>query len=48
MSATKPRLAEGLLDAPQSLGIRAAFLIDDEMFGGRQLRCGIRQRRMAM
>jgi hypothetical protein len=36
----------GLLDRAQSLGIRAAFVAGDEVYGGRQLRRGIRQRAM--
>ena len=46
MFATKPQLAEGLLDRAQSLGIRAAFVAGDEVYGGRQLRRSIRQRAM--
>jgi SRSO17 transposase len=46
MFATKPQLAAGLLDRAQSLGIRAAFVAGDEVYGGRQLRRGIRQREM--
>jgi SRSO17 transposase len=44
--ASKPQLAEGLLDRAQSLGIRAAFVAGDEVYGGRELRLGIRQRGM--
>jgi SRSO17 transposase len=44
--ATKPQLAGALLDRAQSLGIRAAFLAGDEVYGGRELRRGIRQREM--
>jgi SRSO17 transposase len=44
MFATKPQLASGLLDRAQSLGIRAAFVTGDEVYGGREVRCGIRQR----
>jgi SRSO17 transposase len=44
--ATKPQLAEGLLDRARSLGIRAAFVAGDEVYGGRRLRRGIRQRGM--
>ena len=44
--ATKPQLAEGLLDRAQSLEIRAGFVAGDEVYGGRQLRRGIRQRGM--
>jgi SRSO17 transposase len=46
MFATKPQLGGGLLDRAQSLGIRAAFVAGDEVYGGRQLRRGIRQRAM--
>ena len=46
MFATKPQLAGGLLDRAQSLGIRAAFAAGDEVYGGRELRRGIRQRGM--
>src|SRR5690242_10757080 len=46
MFATKPQLADGLLDRAQSLGIRAAFVAGDEVYGGRQLRRGIRERGM--
>jgi SRSO17 transposase len=46
MFATKPQLAGGLLDRAQSLGIRAAFAAGDEVYGGRELRRGIRQRQM--
>ena len=44
--ATKPQLAAALLDRAQSLGIRAAFVAGDEVYGGRELRRGIRQRGM--
>jgi hypothetical protein len=44
--ASKPQLAGTLLDRAQSLGIRAAFVAGDEVYGGRQLRRGIRQRAM--
>src|SRR5207249_7276964 len=44
--ATKPQLASDLLDHAQSLGIRAAFVAGDEVYGGRELRRGIRQRGM--
>jgi SRSO17 transposase len=47
MFATKPQLASGLLDRAQYLGIRAAFVAGDEVYGGRQLRQGIRQREMS-
>jgi SRSO17 transposase len=43
---TKPQLAEGLLDRAHRLGIRAAFVAGDEVYGGRELRRGIRQRGM--
>jgi hypothetical protein len=46
MFATKPQLASGLLDRAQSLGIRAAFVAGDEVYGGRELRRSIRQRGM--
>ena len=44
--ATKPQLADTLLDRAHSLGIRAAFVAGDEVYGGRQLRRGIRLRGM--
>jgi len=44
MFATKPQLAGALLERAQSLGIRAAFVAGDEVYGGRQLRRDIRQR----
>ena len=40
-------LAGALLDRAQSLGIRAAFVAGDEVYGGRELRRGIRQRGMS-
>ena len=46
MFATKPQLASALLDRAQSLGIGAAFVAGDEVYGGRELRRGIRQRGM--
>jgi SRSO17 transposase len=46
MFATKPQLAGALLNRAQSLGIRAAFVAGDEVYGGRQLRRDIRQRGM--
>jgi SRSO17 transposase len=46
MFATKPQLAGDLLDRAHRLGIRAAFVAGDEVYGGRQLRRGIRQRQM--
>jgi len=44
--ATKPQLAGALLDRAHALGIRAAFVAGDEVYGGRELRRGIRQREM--
>jgi SRSO17 transposase len=44
--ATGPRLAGDLLDRAHGLGIRAAFVAGDEVYGGRQLRRSIRQRAM--
>ena len=44
--ATKPQLAGALLDRAQSLGIRAAFVAGDEVYGGRELRRSIRKRGM--
>jgi SRSO17 transposase len=46
MFATKPQLAGALLDRAHRLGIRAAFVAGDEVYGGRELRRGIRQRGM--
>jgi SRSO17 transposase len=46
MFATKPQLASGLLERAHSLGIRAAFVAGDDVYGGRELRRGIRQRQM--
>jgi SRSO17 transposase len=46
MFASKPQLASALLARAQSLGIRAAFVVGDEVYGGRQLRRGIRQHGM--
>jgi SRSO17 transposase len=46
MFATKPQLAGTLLDRAHALGIRAAFVAGDEVYGGRELRRGIRQRGM--
>jgi SRSO17 transposase len=40
--ATKPQLADVLLDRAQSLGIRAAFVAGYEVYGGRELRRSIR------
>jgi SRSO17 transposase len=39
-------LAGALLDRARSLGIRAAFVAGDEVYGGRELRRSIRQRGM--
>ena len=44
--ATKPQLAGALLDRAHALGIRAAFVAGDEVYGGRELRRSIRQRGM--
>ena len=44
--ATKPQLAGALLDRAHALGICAAFVAGDEVYGGRELRRGIRQREM--
>ena len=46
MFATKPQLAGTLLDRAHALGIGAAFVAGDEVYGGRQLRRSIRQRGM--
>jgi len=46
MFATKPQLAATLLEHAQCVGIRAAFVAGDEVYSGRELRCGIRQRGM--
>jgi hypothetical protein len=46
MFATGPRLAGGLLDRAHRLGIRAAFVAGDEVYGGRDLRRGTRRRGM--
>jgi SRSO17 transposase len=46
MFATKPQLAGNLLDRAHGLGVRAAFVAGDEVYGGRELRRGIRQREM--
>ena len=46
MFATKRQLAGDLLDRAHALGIRAAFVAGDEVYGGRELRRGIRQREM--
>jgi SRSO17 transposase len=44
--ATKPPLADGLPRRAHSRGIRAAFAAGDEVYGGRELRRGIRRRGM--
>jgi SRSO17 transposase len=44
--ATKPQLADGLLDHAHAREIRAAFVTGDEVYGGRELRRGIRRRGM--
>ena len=44
MFATKPQLAGALIERAHSAGIRAAFVAGGEVYGGRQLRRGIRQR----
>ena len=44
--ATKPQLASALLDRAHRLGIRAAFVAGDEVYGGRELRRSIREREM--
>jgi SRSO17 transposase len=46
MFATKPQLADDLIERAHSAGIRAAFVAGDEVYGGRELRRGIRQREM--
>jgi len=46
MFATKPQLAGGLLDHAHARGVRAPFVAGDEVYGGRELRRGIRQREM--
>jgi SRSO17 transposase len=46
MFASKPQLAGALLESVHSRGIRAAFVTGDEVYGGRELRRGIRQRGM--
>jgi SRSO17 transposase len=44
--ATKPQLAGALLDRAHRVGIRAAFVAGDQVYGGRELRRSIRQRGM--
>jgi SRSO17 transposase len=44
--ATKPQLADALLDRAHEAGILAAFVAGDEVYGGRELRRGIRERGM--
>jgi SRSO17 transposase len=44
--ATKPQMAGALLDRAHRLGIRAAFVAGDEVYGSRELGRGIRQRGM--
>jgi SRSO17 transposase len=44
MFATKPQLAGGLLQHAHDRGIRAGFIAGDEVYGGRDLRTGIRER----
>jgi SRSO17 transposase len=46
MFATKPQLADALLDRAHRLGIRAAFAAGDEGYGGRELRRSIREREL--
>ncbi len=41
--ASKPRLADQLLERTHSRGICAAFAVGDEVYGGRELRRSIRQ-----
>jgi SRSO17 transposase len=45
--ATKPQLAAALPEHAQSLGIDAAFVAGDEVYGGRELRRSIRERGMS-
>jgi hypothetical protein len=42
-STAAPQLAAALLDRAHRLGIRVAFVAGDEVYGGRELRCRIRQ-----
>jgi SRSO17 transposase len=44
MFKTKPQLAGDLLQHVHDQGIRAAFVVGDEVYGGRDLRKGIRER----
>ena len=44
MFATKPQLADGLLQHAHDRGIRAAFIAGDEVYGGLDLRKSIRER----
>ena len=44
MFATKPQLADGLLQHAHDRGIRAGFIAGDEVYGGLDLRTGIRER----
>lgn len=46
MFATKPELADELLERAHQRGIRAAFVTGDEVYGGRELRRAIRSRGM--
>ena len=46
MFASKPKLAGDLLDRAHCGGIRGAFVVGDEVYGGRELRRSIRQRGM--
>jgi SRSO17 transposase len=46
MFATKPQLADTVLDRAHCQRIRAASVAGDEVYGGRQLRRGIRERAM--
>jgi SRSO17 transposase len=46
MFATKPQLADELLEHARQRGIRAAFAAGDEVYGGRDLRRAIRSRDM--
>jgi SRSO17 transposase len=44
MFATKPQLAGDLLQHAHDRGIRAGFVAGDEVYGGLELRKGIRER----